>query len=97
MNICFKVYTNILNCVMVFLLLLFKVLRHLSSISSVTDDFEEDANDRRERQLTGYIKFSTYKALFKAAHSHFFVIVVFLVFVTSQFTWSGADYFLSAW
>lgn len=72
-------------------------MRHLSSISSVTDEFEDDANDRRERQLTGYIKFSTYKSLFKAAQSAIYVVVVFLIFLTSQLTWSGADFFLSEW
>lgn len=77
--------------------MILQILRQLSSVSSIEDEYEEDANDRRERQLTGYIKFSSYKALFKAAKSNFFVIIVFVVFLGAQFTWSGADFFLSAW
>lgn len=66
-------------------------------MSAVDDDIAEAMDDRKEHQLEGSIKFSTYAKFFKAVHSNIFIIVVVLLFLASQVTWTGADFFLAEW
>lgn len=60
-------------------------------------DSDDDDDDRKEGYVRGAIKMDTYKAYFTAANNKVYVIVVFLVFIVAQVTWSGTDYFLSEW
>lgn len=77
---------------------LLQIRKHSSTASFRSDDIEDDdPNDRAERLQSGAIKFSTYKAFFKAARNNVYVIIVFIVFVAGQIAWSSADCFLSAW
>lgn len=75
----------------------FQIRKHPSSSSFCNEEVEDDPNKRKENQVIGSIKFSTYKTFFKAAHSQIFVIVVFILYIMAQAAWSGADYFLSEW
>lgn len=74
-----------------------KARRRLSSESSAVEEVTDNQDDRKERQLSGHIKFSTYKAYFKAAHNTACVLGVFIVFVVAELLWNGADIFLSFW
>lgn len=47
--------------------------------------------------MSGNVKFNIYKAFFKAAHSHIYVIVVIIIFIVAQIAYSGADYFIAEW
>lgn len=71
--------------------------KKLSSVSSDKKESADDVDDRKEQHMAGHIKFSTYKAFFKAALSNIYVLFVFLVFIATQFCVSGADFFLSVW
>lgn len=66
-------------------------------MSTNNEDIADILDDRKEFQLEGSIKFSTYTKFFKAVHSNVFVFVVFILFIASQSGWSGADYFLAEW
>lgn len=58
---------------------------------------DDESDDREESQMTGYVKFSVYKALFNAAKSRIYVILVIFVFIAAQVIYSGADYFIAQW
>lgn len=75
----------------------FQVRRQSSTISALDEDIEDDSDERKERQQSGSIKFSTHKAYFKAADSHFYLVFIVVMFIVTQFGWSGSDYFLSEW
>lgn len=60
-------------------------------------DFEDQAEDRNESQLTGSVGVRMYATFFKAARSSIYVMVVFILFIASQFAKSGADFFVSQW
>lgn len=71
--------------------------KNTSALSFCPEKIENDTDSCKELQATGSVKMTTYKAFFHAAHSNILVIVVFAVFIVSQFAWTGADYFLSEW
>ncbi|XP_055303229.1 ATP-binding cassette sub-family C member 4-like [Sitodiplosis mosellana] len=74
-----------------------RIRKHSSTSSFCSEDVEDEPDKRKEHHVTGNIKFSTYKTYFKAAHSRFFVVFVFILFIVAQFAWSGADFFLAEW
>lgn len=84
-----------MNC---FLYLIeFQIRKNLSTISFANEEFEDRPDDRKEVQATGSIQFSIYKTFLRSAHSSFFVFIVLILFVASQFAWNGSDFFLSIW
>lgn len=66
-------------------------------MSNLNFEFEDQADDRNERQLAGSVGFRMYSTFFNAARSGIYVSIVFILFIASQFAKSGADYFLSQW
>lgn len=75
---------------------IFQLRKHSSSISFCDENIDGSIS-RKEFQLTGSVKFSTYKTYFKAAHSRIFNMIVFILFIAAQIAWSGSDFLLSKW
>lgn len=75
----------------------FKLIFVQALTLSSSEDSEDDDDDRMERQMIGHVKFNVYKAFFKATRSNIYVIVVLIIFIAAQCTYSGADYFISQW
>lgn len=61
------------------------------------DDDEDLNDDRKEHQLSGSVKLSTYKTFFKASLSKAYMIFCPILFVAGQIAYSGSDYFLTEW
>lgn len=68
-----------------------------ASTLSLSEDSEDDEDDRKERHMVGNVEFNVYQAFFKAARSKTHVIVVLIIFIAAQCTYSGADFFISQW
>lgn len=65
----------------------------LSDVKNIKDD----PNTRKETKASGSVNFGTYKTFLQAAHSPFLVVIVCILFIAAQITWSGLDFFLSIW
>lgn len=83
-----------INC-MKFILM--QIKKRSSTSSFCDEEIENDANDRKELQSIGAVKFDTYKDFFGAVRSTAKITIVFVMFILAQIAASGSDYFLKEW